>query len=192
MCATNFSIFCVCVILYVILVGFVWDCFLPLILPALKSGDPVSRLGFCNLCPGDSLPNTLCAFPGVCCFQSRILLCSFVSACLFVFKIVSSHTLCFLFYSAPVSLCATDVANGNTNGGRNSVLSSTVSRPMPHSTSPSPGCAAGDQGKKTSQFFYFKLHWHLSLKFVILFFFPSLLFLQSNLCRSPFSFWHDH
>uniref|UniRef100_A0A8B9FJP0 GREB1 like retinoic acid receptor coactivator n=1 Tax=Amazona collaria TaxID=241587 RepID=A0A8B9FJP0_9PSIT len=44
----------------------------------------------------------------------------------------------------------TDVANGNANGGRNSVLSSTVSRPMPHSTSPSPGCAAGDQASMSS------------------------------------------
>uniref|UniRef100_A0A8C0VJK3 GREB1-like protein n=1 Tax=Cyanistes caeruleus TaxID=156563 RepID=A0A8C0VJK3_CYACU len=44
----------------------------------------------------------------------------------------------------------TDVANGNANGGRNNALSSTVSRPMPHSTSPSPGCAAGDQASMSS------------------------------------------
>ncbi|XP_042694792.1 GREB1-like protein isoform X7 [Centrocercus urophasianus] len=48
-------------------------------------------------------------------------------------------------WKAPLSLHATDGANGNTNGGRNNVLNSTVSRPMPHSTSPSPACAAGDQ-----------------------------------------------
>ncbi|KAM6135439.1 GREB1-like protein isoform 3-T3 [Pterocles gutturalis] len=52
--------------------------------------------------------------------------------------------------AAPLSLRATDVASGNANGGRNSVLSSTVSRPMPHSTSPSPGCAAGDQASMSS------------------------------------------
>ncbi|KAF1530443.1 GREB1-like protein, partial [Eudyptula minor] len=52
--------------------------------------------------------------------------------------------------TAPLSLRATDVANGNANGGRNNVLSSTVSRPMPHSTSPSPGCAAGDQASMSS------------------------------------------
>lgn len=79
-----------------------------------------------------------------------VLLCLHVAVlfCLFVFKIVSSHMLCILLYSAPLSLRATDVANGNANGGRNNVLSSTASRPMPHSTSPSPGCAAGDQGKE--------------------------------------------
>ncbi|KAJ7403899.1 GREB1-like protein [Pitangus sulphuratus] len=55
------------------------------------------------------------------------------------------------FAAAPLSLRATDVANGNANGGRNNVLSSTVSRPMPHSTSPSPGCAAGDQAVPTIQ-----------------------------------------
>ncbi|XP_009469509.1 PREDICTED: GREB1-like protein [Nipponia nippon] len=54
------------------------------------------------------------------------------------------------FAAAPLSLRATDVANGNANGGRNNVLSSTVSRPMPHSTSPSPGCAAGDQASMSS------------------------------------------
>lgn len=73
---------------------------------------------------------------------------------LFVFKIVSSHTLCILLYSAPLSLRATDVANGNANGGRNNALSSTVSRPMPYSTSPSPGCAAGDQGKENLSIFF--------------------------------------
>ncbi|GAB0182633.1 GREB1-like protein [Grus japonensis] len=54
------------------------------------------------------------------------------------------------FSAAPLSLRANDVANGNANGGRNSVLSSTVSRPMPHSTSPSPGSAAGDQASMSS------------------------------------------
>lgn len=74
---------------------------------------------------------------------------------LFVFKIVSSHTLYILLYSAPLSLRATDVANGNANGGRNNALSTTISRPMPHSTSPSPGCAAGDQGKENLSVFLF-------------------------------------
>lgn len=37
--------------------------------------------------------------------------------------------------------------------------------------------------KKTSLFFYFKRHWLLSLKFEILFFFPSYLFLQFRLYR---------
>ncbi|XP_071593390.1 GREB1-like protein isoform X15 [Heliangelus exortis] len=54
------------------------------------------------------------------------------------------------FAAAPLSLRGTDVANGNTNGGRNNVLNSTVSRPVPHSTSPSPGCAAGDQASMSS------------------------------------------
>ncbi|PKU40796.1 greb1-like protein [Limosa lapponica baueri] len=54
------------------------------------------------------------------------------------------------FAAAPLSLRATDVANENANGGRNNVLSSTVSRPVPHSTSPSPGCAAGDQASMSS------------------------------------------
>uniref|UniRef100_A0A8B9DEU4 GREB1 like retinoic acid receptor coactivator n=1 Tax=Anser cygnoides TaxID=8845 RepID=A0A8B9DEU4_ANSCY len=54
------------------------------------------------------------------------------------------------FAAAPLSLRATDVANGNANGGRNNVLSSAVSRPMPHLTSPSPGCAAGDQASMSS------------------------------------------
>ncbi|XP_037236077.1 GREB1-like protein isoform X3 [Falco biarmicus] len=54
------------------------------------------------------------------------------------------------FATAPLSLRATDVANGNANGGRNNALSSTVSRPMPHLTSPSPGCAAGDQASMSS------------------------------------------
>ncbi|NXI52794.1 GRB1L protein, partial [Chloroceryle aenea] len=52
--------------------------------------------------------------------------------------------------TAPLSLRATDAANGNANGGRNNVLSSTVSRPMPHSTSPSSGCVAGDQASMSS------------------------------------------
>ncbi|NXP54406.1 GRB1L protein, partial [Heliornis fulica] len=52
--------------------------------------------------------------------------------------------------TAPLSLRATDVANGNTNGGRNNVLSSTVSRPTPHLTSTSPGFAAGDQASMSS------------------------------------------
>ncbi|NXS59364.1 GRB1L protein, partial [Brachypteracias leptosomus] len=52
--------------------------------------------------------------------------------------------------TAPLSLRVTDVANGNTNGGINNVLNSTVSRPMPHSTSPSPGYAAGDQASMSS------------------------------------------
>lgn len=75
---------------------------------------------------------------------------------LFVSKIVSSHTLCILLYSAPLSLRATDVANGNANGGRNNALSTTVSRPMPHSTSPSPSCVAGDQGKENLSDFLFQ------------------------------------
>ncbi|XP_063251739.1 GREB1-like protein isoform X5 [Prinia subflava] len=54
------------------------------------------------------------------------------------------------FTAAPLSLRTTDVANGNANGGRNNALSSTVSRPVPHSTSPSPGCAAGDQASMSS------------------------------------------
>lgn len=63
----------------------------------------------------------------------------------------------FLLYSVPLSLRAADVANGNTNGGRNNILSSTVSRPVPPLTSPSPGCAAGDQGKENLSVLYFKL-----------------------------------
>ncbi|XP_054250684.1 GREB1-like protein [Indicator indicator] len=54
------------------------------------------------------------------------------------------------FAAAPLSLRAPDVANGNANGGRNNLLSSGASRPVPHSTSPSPGCAAGDQASMSS------------------------------------------
>ncbi|XP_071410809.1 GREB1-like protein isoform X11 [Pithys albifrons albifrons] len=54
------------------------------------------------------------------------------------------------FAATPLSLRATDVANGNANGGRSNVLSSTVSRPMPQLTSPSPGCAPGDQAPMSS------------------------------------------
>lgn len=106
-------------------------------------------LRFWSLCTNYPPLSTLHAFSQASC---HILLCvhAAVLFCLFVFKIVSSHTLCILLYSAPLSLHATDGTNGNTNGGRNNVLSSTVSRPMPHSTSPSPACAAGDQGKENS------------------------------------------
>ncbi|NXG77267.1 GRB1L protein, partial [Baryphthengus martii] len=55
-----------------------------------------------------------------------------------------------LTQTVPLSLRATDVTNGNANGGRNSILSSTVSQLMPQSTSPSPGCAAGDQASMSS------------------------------------------
>ncbi|XP_019345961.1 GREB1-like protein isoform X1 [Alligator mississippiensis] len=54
------------------------------------------------------------------------------------------------FATAPLSLRASDVTNGNSSGGRNNVMSSTLSRPIPHSTSPSPGCAAGDQASMSS------------------------------------------
>lgn len=88
------------------------------------------------------------------CFQSGILPYSFVCACCRIVLLVCFQDClkphCILLYSAPLSLRAADVANGNANGGRNNVLSSTVSRPMPHSTSPSPACAAGDQGKESS------------------------------------------
>lgn len=99
MCRKLLNISCVCVIFYVILMGLVGDCFLSLSLPTLKSGDPVSRLGFYNLCPGDSLPNTLHAFPGVCFFHSCIVPCSFVSVCLFSRSSQAIHS---IFYSTQV------------------------------------------------------------------------------------------
>lgn len=146
-----------CVIFYCILVELSLHFFFHLSFFTLKSGHPFSRLGFCNL--NVSLPSTFHAFPGVCFFSVTHLALFFSSVCgciiLFVFKIVSSYTLCILLYSAPLSLRATDVANGNANGGRNNALSTTVSRPMPHSTSPSPGCAAGDQGKENLSGFLF-------------------------------------
>lgn len=125
--------------------------FLPPIPPHLEIWTPLFKawiLQSLNV----SLPSTFHAFPGVWVFFSVTQLALFfyysLLFYLFVFKIVSSHTLCILLYSAPLSLRATDVANGNANGGRNNALSTAVSRPMPHSTSPSPGCAAGDQGKE--------------------------------------------
>nr|XP_042710749.1 GREB1-like protein isoform X6 [Chrysemys picta bellii] len=54
------------------------------------------------------------------------------------------------FATAPLTLRNSDVANGNSSGGRNNVLSSTFSRPMPHSTSPSPGCFSVDQASMSS------------------------------------------
>ncbi|NXD07915.1 GRB1L protein, partial [Nothocercus nigrocapillus] len=53
-------------------------------------------------------------------------------------------------YKSGFTQTATDVANGNANGGRNNILSSTLARPVPHSTSPSPSCAAGDQASMSS------------------------------------------
>lgn len=79
---------------------------------------------------------------------------------LFCFKdCLKRLSLCILLCSAPLTLRNSDVANGNSSGGRNNVLSSTFSRPMPHSTSPSPACFSVDQGKRKSVFllFYFKL-----------------------------------
>ncbi|CAM4522223.1 unnamed protein product [Caretta caretta] len=54
------------------------------------------------------------------------------------------------FATAPLTLRNCDVANGNSSGGRNNVLSSTFSRPMPHSTSPSPACFSVDQASMSS------------------------------------------
>ncbi|XP_043395700.1 GREB1-like protein isoform X3 [Chelonia mydas] len=54
------------------------------------------------------------------------------------------------FATAPLTLRNSDVANGNSSGGRNNVLSSTFSRPMPHSTSPSPACFSVDQASMSS------------------------------------------
>ncbi|XP_039378087.1 GREB1-like protein isoform X6 [Mauremys reevesii] len=54
------------------------------------------------------------------------------------------------FATAPLTLRNSDVANGNSSGGRNNVLSSTFSRPMPHSTSPSSGCFSVDQASMSS------------------------------------------
>ncbi|NXA33002.1 GRB1L protein, partial [Eudromia elegans] len=53
-------------------------------------------------------------------------------------------------YKSGFTQTATDVANGNANGGRNNMLSSTLARPVPHSTSPSPSCTAGDQASMSS------------------------------------------
>lgn len=149
---------CVCVIFYCILVGLSLDVFLPPILPHLKIRTPLSKAWI--------LQSDYFSAKYISCFAWSMVffshtscpvllhLCVAVLFYLFVFKIVSSHTLCILLYSAPLSLRATDVANGNTNGGRNNALSSTVSRPVPHSTSPGPGCAAGDQGKENLSGFF--------------------------------------
>lgn len=185
-----------CAILSCILVGLSLDFFFHLSLPTLKSGHPFSRLGFCNL--NVPLLNTFHAFPGVCFFFSHasclvlLHLCVAVLFYLFVFKIVSSHTLCILLYSAPLSLRATDVANGNANGGRNNALSSTVSRPMPHSTSPSPGCAAGDQGKRKPLCFFILSCtecWAWNLWFCSS---SDCSCFYHSVFTDPFAFWHDH
>ncbi|KAF7246332.1 GREB1-like protein [Varanus komodoensis] len=47
--------------------------------------------------------------------------------------------------TAPLSLRATDVTSGNSNGGRTNVMTSTISRPMPHLMSPGPSCVPGEQ-----------------------------------------------
>ncbi|XP_029446967.1 GREB1-like protein isoform X3 [Rhinatrema bivittatum] len=54
------------------------------------------------------------------------------------------------FTTAPLSLRTADIASGNSNGGRNAILTSALSRPVPHSTSPSPGCVSGDQASMSS------------------------------------------
>ncbi|KAE8598513.1 hypothetical protein XENTR_v10016850 [Xenopus tropicalis] len=53
------------------------------------------------------------------------------------------------FPAAPSTIQAPEISNGTLNGGRATVLNSTPSQPAPHSTSPSPGCVAGDHGMKT-------------------------------------------
>lgn len=153
-CVTNFPIFFfVCLIFYFILLGFVLDFFFHLFSPPWNLETQFQGLDFAAcvqiiLCQVHfMLSLAYVSFSHASC-PALLWLHAAVLFCLFVFKIVSSHTLCILLYSAPLSLRATDVANGNANGGRNNVLSSTVSRPVPHSTSPSPGCAAGDQGKE--------------------------------------------
>lgn len=110
-CVTNFPItFFVCSFLFYF-GGVCFGFFLPPILPTLKSGDLISRLGFCSLCPNYSLPSTLHAFPGVCFFQSRILPCSFVSACgciiLFVCfqDCLKPHALYFIILSSSFTAC---------------------------------------------------------------------------------------
>ncbi|XP_060099896.1 GREB1-like protein [Heteronotia binoei] len=52
--------------------------------------------------------------------------------------------------TGPLSLRASDVSTGNNNGGRTSVMNSTVSRPVPHSMSPGPSCMSGEQASMTS------------------------------------------
>ncbi|XP_061452572.1 GREB1-like protein isoform X7 [Rhineura floridana] len=54
------------------------------------------------------------------------------------------------FATAPLSLRATDVASGNNNGGRTNAISSTISRPVPHSMSPGPSSATGEQASMSS------------------------------------------
>ncbi|XP_015278789.1 PREDICTED: GREB1-like protein [Gekko japonicus] len=54
------------------------------------------------------------------------------------------------FATGPLPLRPGDVGSGNNNGGRTSVMNSTVSRPVPHSMSPGPSGMSGEQGEKTS------------------------------------------
>ncbi|XP_072854934.2 GREB1-like protein isoform X6 [Pogona vitticeps] len=54
------------------------------------------------------------------------------------------------FATAALSLRASDVASGNSSGGRTNLLSSTVARPIPHSMSPGPSCVAGEQASMSS------------------------------------------
>ncbi|KAM6457238.1 GREB1-like protein isoform 7-T9 [Liasis olivaceus] len=54
------------------------------------------------------------------------------------------------FAAAPLSLRATDVTSGNNIAGRTNVMSSTVSRPVPHSMSPGPSCVAAEQATLSS------------------------------------------
>ncbi|XP_054840526.1 GREB1-like protein isoform X3 [Eublepharis macularius] len=52
-------------------------------------------------------------------------------------------------WKGPFSLRASDATSGN-NGGRTSVMSSTISRPISHSVSPGPSCMSGEQASMTS------------------------------------------
>nr|XP_033789817.1 LOW QUALITY PROTEIN: GREB1-like protein [Geotrypetes seraphini] len=54
------------------------------------------------------------------------------------------------FATAPLSARTSDVSSGNSNGGRNAVLTSALSRSGPHSTSPNPGCISSDQASVSS------------------------------------------
>ncbi|XP_063779642.1 GREB1-like protein [Pseudophryne corroboree] len=52
-------------------------------------------------------------------------------------------------YTAAPSFHVPEVPNGTTSGARATVLNPTTSQPLAHSTSPSPGCVAGDNAMMT-------------------------------------------
>ena len=176
-CVTNFPIiFCVCNFLFYF-GGVCFGYFLPPILPTLKSGGPVSRLGICSRCPNYSLPSTLYAFPGVCFFVTHLAL--FFCVCMWLYYFVclfsrlsqATHSVFYctqlLFHCVPLMLLMETLMEEEIMYWVLQSLGQCLTRHLQ-----ALAVQLETKVKKTS-LFYFNLHWLLSLKFVILFFFPS-------------------